>query len=79
MVSRCLAGNASGWPVLASAPTTNEMMQIDAMLKMMFDEGPGPGEAHGHYENIMNAQYRRMGAGLLEVGENLYLTNDFSE
>jgi hypothetical protein len=44
----------------------------------MFDEGPGAGEAHGHYTNMMDTTFTKVGIGLLEVGEALYLTNDFS-
>ena len=71
-------GDPNGWTILAADPTTNEMLQIDAIQKQMFDEGPGPGEAHGHYTNMMNAQYTRVGIGLIEVQGQLYLTNDFS-
>ncbi len=59
-------------------PTQNELDQIDAIQAAMFAEGPGTGEAHGHYTNMMNAQYTRLGVGLLEVSGQLYLTNDFS-
>ncbi len=49
--------------------------QIDIMLKLMFDEGPGG----GHYENMMNTKYRRVGIGLYLPGGTLYMTNDFSD
>jgi hypothetical protein len=71
-------GDPNGWTVLSSNPVTNELDQIDAIQLAMFDEGPGTGEAHGHYENIMNAAYVRLGVGLIEVDNMLYLTNDFS-
>jgi uncharacterized protein YkwD len=71
-------GDPTGWSIITSNPTTNELDQIDAIQKAMFDEGPGDGEAHGHYENIMNPAYDRLGVGLLSVGNKLYLTNDFS-
>jgi hypothetical protein len=72
-------GDPNGWPQLASDPTQNELDQIDGIQKAMFDEGPGAGEAHGHYTNMMNPDYHRLGVGLLEVGGQLYLTNDFSQ
>jgi hypothetical protein len=72
-------GDPNGWYVMASDPTTNELDQIDSIQLAMFNEGPGTGEAHGHYTNMMNAQYRRLGVGLLEVNGQLYLTNDFSD
>jgi uncharacterized protein YkwD len=72
-------GDPNGWPALSNDPVENELDQIDSIQKAMFDEGPGPGEAHGHYENMMNPQYTRLGVGLIEVGMLLYLTNDFSD
>jgi hypothetical protein len=71
-------GDPTGWPILSHVPTTNELDQIDAIIKLMYDEGPGDGEAHGHYENIMNPEFTIVGVGLLEVDDMLYLTNDFS-
>jgi len=72
-------GDPNGWYVMSSNPTTNELDQIDDIQKQMFNEGPGTGEAHGHYMNMMNAQFKRVGVGLLEVNGSLYLTNDFSD
>jgi hypothetical protein len=72
-------GDPNGWFVMSQDATQNEMMQIDDIQKAMFNEGPGAGEAHGHYTNMMNAAYKRLGVGLLEVGGKLYLTNDFSQ
>jgi hypothetical protein len=71
-------GDPNGWTVLSATPTTNELDQIDAIQKAMFDEGPGDGEAHGHYENMMDPAFDRVGVGLIEVDQMLYLTNDFS-
>ncbi len=44
----------------------------------MWAEGPGTGEAHGHYENIVDTQFTKVGAGFYYVGHTLYITNDFS-
>jgi|HubBroStandDraft_2_1064218.scaffolds.fasta_scaffold400297_2 uncharacterized protein YkwD len=72
-------GDPNGWSILSpSDPTANEEMQIAAILQAMFNEGPGTGEAHGHYENIMSTAFTRVGVGLVEVNSHLYLTNDFS-
>jgi hypothetical protein len=72
-------GDPNGWRVLApDDPTSNEEMQIAQIQQSMFDEGPGTGEAHGHYENIMSTAFTRVGVGLVEVDNMLYLTNDFS-
>jgi hypothetical protein len=72
-------GDPNGWYVMNSDPVQNELLQIDDIQKAMFNEGPGSGEAHGHYTNMMNAAYKRLGVGLLEVNGHLYLTNDFSD
>lgn len=67
-------GDPHGWPV---AP---EDTQIDQILAAMMAEGPGKGEAHGHYENLMNPKFTRLGVGLIEDAHGkLYLTNDFSD
>lgn len=71
-------GPTTGYPVLSADPVQNEMMQIDAIEAAMFAEGPGDGVAHGHYTNMMNPTYRRVGIGLVMVSQRLYLTNDFS-
>jgi hypothetical protein len=36
---------------------------VDRCLKMMFDEGPGEGPAHGHYVNMTNPAYRTVACG----------------
>jgi hypothetical protein len=68
-------GDPNGVPPLAPDPMTSGKKQIDIMLKLMMDEGPGG----GHYENIVNTKYRRVGVGLVNAGGRLYLTNDFSD
>jgi uncharacterized protein YkwD len=49
--------------------------EIAKLMKDMFDEGP----KGGHYRNMMNPKYRRVGFGILESGKALFLTNDFSD
>ena len=68
-------GDPNGVPALDSDPTRNGRKQIDLMLKLMMDEGPGG----GHYDNMMNARFRRIGVGLVYAGGKLYMTNDFSD
>ena len=68
-------GDPNGVPAMDADPTASGKKQIDVMLKMMFDEGPGG----GHYDNMMNPRYRRIGVGLVDVGGKLYMTNDFSD
>lgn len=53
---------------------SNGKQQIDWALATMYAEGPGG----GHYNNMMNGAFRRVGIGLLFVGSKLYMTNDFS-
>ena len=68
-------GDPSGVGPMDLDATTNGKKQIDVMLRMMMDEGPGG----GHYENIVSARFRRVGVGLVYAGGRLYLTNDFSD
>jgi hypothetical protein len=67
-------GDPGGVPPMSSDAFQNGQKQIDIMLRMMMDEGPGG----GHYDNMMNREYRRIGIGLYTAGGKLYLTNDFS-
>jgi hypothetical protein len=69
-------GDPGGVPPLDPTDRTkNGQKQIDTLLKLMMDEGPGG----GHYDNMMNASYRRIGVGLAYVDAKLYMTNDFSD
>ncbi|HEY8072491.1 MAG TPA: CAP domain-containing protein [Labilithrix sp.] len=68
-------GDPSGVPQTSPDPFTNGRTQIDTMLRMMMDEGPGG----GHYDNMMSQRYRRVGVGLYYAGGKLYMTNDFSD
>jgi uncharacterized protein YkwD len=67
-------GDPAGVPSLDPDPIKNGKKQIDIMLKLMMDEGPGG----GHYDNMMNPRFRRVGIGLVYAGARLYMTNDFS-
>lgn len=67
-------GDPSGVPALDPDPMKNGKLQIDTMLKLMMDEGPGG----GHHDNMMNPRFRRVGVGLVYAGGKLYMTNDFS-
>ena len=68
-------GDPSGVPSMDADAAKNGKKQIDIMLKMMMDEGPGG----GHYDNMMNPKFRRVGIGLVYAGGKLYMTNDFSD
>jgi uncharacterized protein YkwD len=67
-------GDPNGVYQLDPDPTKNLQKQIDQMLQLMIGEGPGG----GHYDNIMNPAFRRIGIGLLSQNGQLYMTNDFS-
>jgi uncharacterized protein YkwD len=75
--SRCgeNQGDPHGVAPMASDPVTSGKKQIDLMLKLMYDEGPGG----GHYDNMMNPKFRRVGIGLAFPGGLFYMTNDFSD
>ena len=68
-------GDPRGVPPMGADAVASGKKQIEVMLKLMFDEGPGG----GHYENMMNPKYRRVGIGLYLPGGTLYMTNDFSD
>lgn len=68
-------GDPGGVPVMHPDPWTNATKQVDIMLKLMMDEGPGG----GHYDNIMNPKMRRLGVGNIHVNNRFYMTNDFSD
>ncbi|HVH46651.1 MAG TPA: CAP domain-containing protein [Labilithrix sp.] len=68
-------GDPGGVPSLDADASRNGKKQVDIMLKLMMDEGPGG----GHYDNMMNTRFRRIGIGLFYAGGKLYMTNDFSD
>lgn len=68
-------GDPHGVPTMDADPWRNAQKQVDIMLKLMMDEGPGG----GHYDNIMNPKLRRIGVGNVYAGGRFYLTNDFSD
>jgi hypothetical protein len=68
-------GDPNGVPPFEGDHVASGKKQIDIMLKLMMDEGPGG----GHHDNMLNPKYRRIGIGLYYVGGTLYLTNDFSD
>lgn len=63
-------GDPNGWPIRGGLDAT-----VSAILQAMMDEGPGG----GHHDNMLNPKFRRVGIGLVLNGNELYLTNDFSE
>lgn len=68
-------GDPNGWPTAGGVNG-----QIDQILAAMWAEGPGTGIAHGHYNNMINTAFTRVGVGLLVDGAGeLYFTNDFSQ
>ncbi len=68
-------GDPGGVPSMDADPRRNGPKQVDIMLKLMMDEGPGG----GHYDNIMSPKLRRIGVGIAYVSNRFYMTNDFSD
>jgi hypothetical protein len=68
-------GDPNGVPALSTDALASGKKQIQLLLKLMFDEGPGG----GHHDNMLNLKYRRVGVGLYNDRGLLYLTNDFSD
>jgi uncharacterized protein YkwD len=68
-------GDWDGVPRLDKNDLANGKQQIDVMMKLMYDEGPGG----GHHDNMLNPKFKRVGIGLVYAGDKLYLTNDFSD
>jgi uncharacterized protein YkwD len=59
----------------SGVPPMEGKKQVDIMIDLMFQEGPGG----GHHDNMVNPRYRRVGVGLYVTAEGrMYLTNDFS-
>ncbi len=68
-------GDPHGVPALDADRARSATKQVDTMLKLMMDEGPGG----GHYDNMMNTRFRRVGIGLVQADGKLFMTNDFSD
>lgn len=43
----------------------------------MWAEGPGPDSEHGHYNNMADDVYTRVGCGLFVNGDEVTVTQDF--
>jgi uncharacterized protein YkwD len=51
---------------------------VDSCLQAMFDEGPGTGPAHGHYNNMMNPKYASVSCGFYVTSDgSIWLVQDF--
>jgi uncharacterized protein YkwD len=48
--------------------------QIDEILALMMDEGPGG----GHHDNILDPRWTRLGVGITNPGGEAYVTTDFA-
>ena len=49
---------------------------IGDCIKAFYDEGPGEGDAHGHYNNLMSDN-AAVGCGVYVVGDEITITQDF--
>ena len=68
-------GDPGGVPPMDADRWRSAQKQVDIMLKLMMDEGPGG----GHYDNMMSPKLRRIGVGIAVVDGRFYMTNDFSD
>lgn len=50
---------------------------IRSCLRMMWNEGPGTGSAHGHYTNMTNTSYTKAGCGFHNQNGSLWINQDF--
>lgn len=51
---------------------------VDGCAKAMFDEGPGSGPAHGHYNNMMDPGYRSVACGVHTTSDGrVWLVHNF--
>jgi hypothetical protein len=60
------------WPI--NGRTVQQIMA--AGIALMWAEGPGEGEPHGHYENIVGP-YTQIGCGVFVVKNTMTVTIDF--
>jgi uncharacterized protein YkwD len=60
-------GDPSGWT------PADYKTQIDEILRVMMDEGPGG----GHHDAIVSTRHTKIGMGFVGLGGELYFTNDF--
>jgi hypothetical protein len=58
-----------GWPSVQAC--------IEGCLDMMWAEGPGPWEGHGHYINMSSTSYTRVACGFAAVGGGIWAVQDF--
>ncbi|MGE0549366.1 MAG: CAP domain-containing protein [Kofleriaceae bacterium] len=54
------------------------MTLVAACLQAFYDEGPGTGDAHGHYNNMMG-DYGTLGCGIFESGAVVTIVQDYGE
>jgi hypothetical protein len=51
---------------------------LDACLKAMFDEGPGSGPEHGHYNNMVHPSYRTAACGFFVAADGgVWIVQDY--
>jgi hypothetical protein len=48
--------------------------QIDEILALMMDEGPGG----GHHDDMLDPRWTRLGVGITNPGGEAYVTTDFA-
>jgi hypothetical protein len=51
---------------------------IGGCLQMMWDEGPGPFDEHGHYINMSNTSYGRVACGFSTSNQGVWSNQNFA-
>ncbi|MEJ7728873.1 MAG: hypothetical protein WKG00_06635 [Polyangiaceae bacterium] len=71
---RCNEGAQNECPGWAGPPDS----MVGPCLKMMFDEGPGAGAAHGHYTNMVEGKYSGVACGFSVLPDGrVWMVQDF--
>jgi hypothetical protein len=56
----------------------SEGQVIDGCLQMMWDEGPGMGTAHGHYNNMTSNSYGKVACGFSSGSQGVWSNQNFA-
>lgn len=64
-----------GWKTADNDSSRRETLR--SCLRLMWNEGPGTGSAHGHYNNMTNTSYMKAGCGFRQENGALWINQDF--
>ena len=69
--------DALGGENVHRTPNSNPFVALDSIHQAFMVEGPGPGDAHIHYEHIMSSTFQQVGVGVAYDGIHMWVTEDF--